>query len=68
MYGVFVPVPSMMSMNGNSLEFVPLTSSSLEKVASSWFERLSLIRLFKSNDTECTMFSIEYMEFAYDIE
>ena len=67
MYGVMVPVPSSMSMNGKRSELVPLTSSSFENVARSWFERLSLIRLFRSNETECTILSIEYIEFAKDI-
>ena len=55
-------------MNGNSLELVPRTSSSFENVARNWFERLLLIRLFKSTDTECTRFFIEYIELEKAME
>jgi len=57
-----------MSMKGNSEELVPRTSSSLENVASNWFERLSLKRLFRSKENEWTLFSIEYIELANTME
>ena len=55
-------------MKGNSSELVPRISSSLEKVARNWLERLSVRRLFRSRDQVFTMFLIEYMELAKDIE
>ena len=57
-----------MSMNGNSSELVPRISSSFEKVARNWLDRLSLMRVFKSNETVCTLLFIEYIEFANAIE
>ena len=68
MYWVLVPVPSWISMNGNSLELVPRTSSSLENVARNWLERLLLILLFKSTETECTRLLIEYIELEKAME
>ena len=57
-----------MSMKGNSLELEPRWSSSFEKVARNWFERLSVSRLFRSSENECTRLSFEYIELANDIE
>ena len=55
-------------MNGKGEEFDLLISSSWEYVMRSWFDRLSVKRLFRSAVTEFTTLSCAYIELAKAIE